>query len=264
MEEKDDFYIGYVDEVPSKIKKSTKRFVVIALGLLLGTAAIFAFTQNTFKNSSFELTTNTKITGIYHEMPYPMLKVQTSEDSYKNIVLLGFGKSGANPFLKKIREEIPQISGMKMSIEGNLIYFNGKTLLQITDDQKITVDEKAGRGALPSLKRIAQNMEFQGEIIDPKCYFGVMKPGNGKIHRSCAVRCISGGIPPVLATTDGNNMAEYYLLTDTKGQPINESVLPYVGKPSLISGTVVQLEDWYQLRIDISKIKELDLPSTIY
>jgi len=264
MEEKDDFYIGYVDEVPNKIKKSTKRFVVIALGLLLVTAAIFAFTQNTFKNSSFELTTNTKISGVYNEMPYPMLKVQTGENSYKNVVLLGFGKSGANPFLKKIREEVPQISGKKLSIEGNLIYYNGKTLLQITDDQKITVDEKTGRGALPGLKMIAQNMELQGEIIDPKCFFGVMKPGKGKIHRSCAVRCISGGIPPVFATTDGNNIAEYYLLTDTKGQPINQSVLPFVGKPSILSGAVVQMEDWYQLRIDISNIKELDLPSTIY
>jgi len=264
MEEKDDFYVGYIEEVPKRIQKSTKKFVVIALGLLLATAAIFALTQNTFKNSSFELGTTTKITGVYHEMPYPMLKVQTSENSYKNIVLLGFGKSSANPFLKKIKEETPQISGIRLSIEGNLIYFNGKTLLQITDDQKITVDKKAGRGALPSLKIVAQNMQLEGEIIDPKCYFGVMKPGKGKIHRSCAVRCISGGIPPVLATTDGNNLAEYYLLTDSKGQPIHKSVLPFVGKPSLVTGTVVQMEDWYQLRIDVSNIKELNLPSSIY
>ena len=264
MEEKDDFYIGYVDEVPGKTKKTVRNFVVLALIVLIETALIFAFTQNTFKNSSFELTTSTKITGVYHEMPYPMLKVQTSENSYKNIVLLGFGKSSANPYLKKIKEEIPQISGLRLSIEGNLIYFNGKTLLQITDDQKISIDKKAGRGPLPTLKMIAQNMELQGEIIDPKCYFGVMKPGKGKIHRSCAVRCISGGIPPVLATTDSNNLAEYYLLTDTKGEPINESVLPFVGKPSLITGTVVQMEDWYQLRIDVSNIKALNLPSRIY
>lgn len=264
MEEKDDFYIGYVDEVPKKIRKSTRKFVMISIGLLLVTAVIFALTQNTFKNSSFELATSTKITGIYHEMPYPMLKVRTSGNTYKNVVLLGFGKSSANPFLKKIKEEVPQISGVRLSIEGNLIYFNGKTLLQITDDQKIIIDKEPIRETLPRLTLIAQNMELQGEIIDPKCYFGVMKPGKGKIHRSCAVRCISGGIPPVLATTDGNNLAEYYLLTDTNGQPINESVLPFVGKPSLITGTVIQMEDWYQLRIDVSNIKALNLPSTIY
>ena len=28
------------------------------------------------------------------------------------------------------------------------------------------------------------------------CFLGVMKPGRSKPHRACAVRCISGGIPP--------------------------------------------------------------------
>jgi len=33
-------------------------------------------------------------------------------------------------------------------------------------------------------KEMISKMTLQGEIIDPKCYFGVMKPGKGKIHRS--------------------------------------------------------------------------------
>lgn len=107
-------------------------------------------------------------------------------------------------------------------------------------------------------------MTLQGEIIDPKCYFGVMKPGKGKIHRSCAVRCISGGIPPVLATTDNNNISEYYLLTDLKGQPINEAVLPFIGKPSQIKGTVEKMEDWYILKIKIENIKIKNEISSIY
>ena len=51
MEEKDDFYIGYVDEVPGKTKKTVRNFVVLALIVLIETALIFAFTQNTFKNN---------------------------------------------------------------------------------------------------------------------------------------------------------------------------------------------------------------------
>ena len=91
-----------------------------------------------------------------------------------------------------------------------------------------------------------------------------MKPGKGKIHRSCAVLCISGGIPPVLATSDENNISEYYLLTDTDGNPINEQILPYVGKPSILSGDVVKMQDWYQLRINTEDIKDLNLPSKVY
>ena len=45
-------------------------------------------------------------------------------------------------------------------------------------------------------------MDVKGEIVDPKCFFGVMKPGEGKPHKDCAIRCILGGIPPVLKVTD--------------------------------------------------------------
>jgi len=264
MKEEDDFYVGYIDSVSPKTKKSLTSFVIFGILLVIGGALVFAFSQNTFKNSTFELTTSTKITGIYHEMPYPMLRVQTGDGVYKNVILLGFGKSSANPFLQKIRSEAEPLSGSVLSIEGNLIYYNGKTLLQITSDEKISMVENSDMQRVPTTKHLIRGMELKGEIIDPKCYFGVMKPGKGKIHRSCAVLCISGGIPPVLATTDENNISEYYLLTDKNGNPINEQILPYVGKPSVLTGDVVQIEDWYQLRIDTKDIKDLNLPSNIY
>ncbi len=263
-EKEDDFYVGYIDSVSPNTKKSLKSFVHFGILLLVGGALIFAFSQNTFKNSTFELATSTKITGVYHEMPYPMLRVKTGDTSFKNILLLGFGKSSANPFLQKIRNESGSISGSVLSIEGNLIYYNGKTLLQITSDEKVSLVENAATHRLPKTRHLIRGVELKGEIIDPKCYFGVMKPGKGKIHRSCAALCISGGIPPVLATSDENNISEYYLLTDKNGNPINEQILPYIGKPSILTGDVVQIQDWYQLRINTEDIKDLDLPSKIY
>ena len=107
-------------------------------------------------------------------------------------------------------------------------------------------------------------MTLQGEIIDPKCYFGVMKTGKWKIHRSCAVRCISGGIPLVLATTDKNNISQYFLLTDLKGSPINNDILPYIGKTSKIKGVLEKMEDWYILNIDVNTIKVINKASDIY
>lgn len=260
----EDFFIGYIDHIAPKTRKRVKSFVILCLLGILVIAIVFAFSQNTFKNSTFELTTNTKIMGVYHEMPYPMLKVKTAENTFKNILLIGFGKYSANPFLKKIKEEVPKLSGSIISIEGNLIYYNGKTLLQITDEEKITLIEKGTSKQLPILETLVNDMELTGEIVDPKCYFGVMKPGKGKIHRSCAVLCISGGIPPVLVTTDKNNISEYYLITDQSGAPINKQILPYVGKPSSITGKVIKMEDWYQLRINIDAIEDLQLPSKIY
>ncbi|WP_411030296.1 hypothetical protein [Spongiimicrobium sp. 3-5] len=264
MKKNDDFYIGYSNKVAQKTKKLLKRFVLAMLVLLLVMAAIFGLTQNKDKNSVFEFGELTKITGVYHELPYPMLKVKIGDTTYKNILLVGFGKFSANPTLQKIRAKKKKLSGSILSISGNLIYYNGKTLLQITDEEKITLVDNAIANRLPKPKVVVKNMELRGEIIDPKCYFGVMKPGKGKIHRSCASLCISGGIPPVLATTDDNNIAEYYLITDIDGNPIHQDILPYIGKPSLVRGNIVQMEDWYQLQIDTKDIVDLNQPSNVY
>ena len=78
------------------------------------------------------------------------------------------------------------------------------------------------------------------------------------------MRCISGGIPPVLATTDNNNISQYYLLTDLKGNPINQEVIPFIGKPSEITGIVEKMEDWYILKLNPEAIKIKSEVSNIY
>lgn len=263
MKKNDEFYVPYIDgSLGSKTKQTLKRFTIGVLLVIIIAALLFSFAQKPFKNSTFELTSATKITGVFHESPYPMLRVQVAKNTYKNILLLGFGKSSANPFLEQIQNEVKDLNGQTISIEGNLIYYNGKTLIQITDEEKVSLENK-DRARTPA-KEIISKMTLKGEIIDPKCYFGVMKPGKGKIHRSCAVRCISGGIPPVLTTTDGNNMSQYFLLTDLKGHPIHKEVLPFIGKPSEITGIVEKMEDWYILKINPEDIKVKSEVSNIY
>jgi hypothetical protein len=263
MKENKEFYVSYIDDsLGPKSKKVIKRFSIAAITVIIIGALLFSYSQKPFKNSTFELTSATKITGVFHENPYPMLRVEVANNTFKNILLLGFGKSSANPFLAKLQNEVKDLNGKTLSIEGNLIYYNGKTLIQITDDEKVVL-ESTSKTTTP-IHQLLSKMTLQGEIVDPKCYFGVMKPGKGKIHRSCAVRCISGGIPPVLATTDKNNMSQYFLITDLKGNPINDDILPYIGKPSKITGIVEKMEDWYILKIKISDILELNETSSIY
>ena len=152
--------------------------------------------------------------------------------------------------------------GQGYSIEGNLIYYNGKTLIQITNEEKARLVN--GANASISAAEPMGSMQFEGETVDPKCYFGVMKPGMGKIHRSCALLCISGGIPPVLATTNENDIAIYFLLTNKAVKPINKEILPFIGKPSKIKGEVEKIGDWHILRIDVSDIVEMGQKSAIY
>jgi hypothetical protein len=263
MKKNDEFYVSYIDgSLGQKTKRTIKKFAIASILIVILGSVVFSFTQKPFKNSSFELTSVSKIIGVFHENPYPMLRVEVAENTYKNILLLGFGKSSANPFLEKLQSEVKDLNGREISIEGNLIYYNGKTLIQITNDEKVVLVNNTNN-QIPR-KELISNMTLQGEIIDPKCYFGVMKPGKGKLHRSCAVRCISGGIPPVLATTDKNNMAQYFLLTDLDGQPINNAVLPFIGKPAEIKGFVEKMEDWFILKIDPDDITIVSDISAIY
>jgi hypothetical protein len=43
-----------------------------------------------------------------------------------------------------------------------------------------------------------------GELVDTKCWLGVMRPATGKVHRACAARCLAGGVPPGLWIESGN------------------------------------------------------------
>ena len=89
---------------------------------------------------------------------------------------------------------------------------------------------------------------LRGEIVDIKCYLGVMKPAHGKPHRSCAARCISGGIPPVLMVRDRDGDTNHLLLVSADGRTVNREVLPLVAEPVEITGRVVRLGDWLVLQ----------------
>lgn len=91
---------------------------------------------------------------------------------------------------------------------------------------------------------------LQGEIVDSKCYLGAMKPGNLKPHRSYAIRCISGGVPPVFLVRDQGGSAFYFLLTDSGGEPANQKVLDFVAKPLHITGEIEKRDNLFVLKAD--------------
>jgi len=260
MKKNEEFYVGYSDKVGQHTKKKLKQFVAIAVGLLLLGSLLFSFFQQPAANSSFDFGNPTKISGTYHESPYPMLKVPLAEGEFKEIVLLGFGKSGANPYLDEAKEKYGSLIGKTLAIEGQLIYYNGKTLLEIDDSQKITV---TGSGSLWEVNS-GGDVTLEGEIVDPKCYFGVMKPGYGKIHRSCAALCIAGGIPPVLVSKTETGEEDYFLLVDVKGKPIHKDIIPYIGQPIAVQGEVAAIGDWKLLHIAVDGIVKTNKASTIY
>ncbi|MCB1158410.1 MAG: hypothetical protein H7A25_15285 [Leptospiraceae bacterium] len=100
-----------------------------------------------------------------------------------------------------------------------------------------------------------EEIQFTGEIVDSKCALGAMSPGEGKSHRICAIQCIKNGIPPLLKVKNRTGKGyRYYLLVGKMKTPANELVLPFVGIPVIIRGSLIQDANMSMIEIyDIQK-----------
>ena len=107
-----------------------------------------------------------------------------------------------------------------------------------TKPEWIQAAEKASVTTPPPQSMSLGTQTLIGEIVDSKCFLGVMNPGQLTPHRACAIRCISGGIPPVLLVRQKNGPALYFLLVSRDGKPVNKEVLDLVAEPVEITGAV--------------------------
>ena len=131
-----------------------------------------------------------------------------------------------------------------------MIYHKGKTLLELTKGEAAFISKVDSSSNYNVVQSSLGLVSLIGEILDPKCALGVMKPGYGKPHRSCAVRCLSGGIPTVFRITNQEGAENYCLLLGSNGEKINEAVLPQVADQVRICGQLEQQDDWLVLYAD--------------
>jgi hypothetical protein len=95
-------------------------------------------------------------------------------------------------------------------------------------------------------------MTLSGEIVDAKCYLGVMNPGEGTVHRDCAVACIRGGLPPFFRVRTDDGRTVLLTLTSRVGGRVNDWAAPLAGRPLSIRGSLrlVQPAGEWQFRAD--------------
>ncbi len=259
--ENNEFYIGWQPEAPDGISQRVRQFIWAVLAIVPMVGALLVLNQVGFADSTFEFGLPTELEGVLVKQPAPFLRVHRGKDLngeavYQNILLVGKGKHGVSDLLANM-EKHPSMSleGAKIRINGYLIYHDGKTLMEVEDIMGI-LNEGTGIAEATPLKQVGGGV-FVGEITDPKCLFGVMKPGYGKPHRSCAARCIAGGIPPVLKTLSTSGKEQYYLLAGEDGKALNTEVLPFVGDQVMVCGSVKKLGDWLVIYKDSKKGIEL-------
>ena len=235
-----DFYVGYVPRAPAALGRRIKRIVVglVAASVALGAALVLD--QAPFAASKFEYGIYHDYTGVIEEWPYPILRTDGS-----SFLLVGTGKHG-------VSEAVRGLQGKSVRLKASLIERGQDRMLEvITDSMQETGTELASSAQQTDLGPV----RLRGEIVDSKCYLGVMNPGNGKVHRDCAVRCISGGAPPAFIARDASGETHVLLLTGSDGRALHREVLPFVAEPLLIAGELVRSGSHLILKAEPSRFR---------
>jgi len=208
-----EFYIGYLKQAPSLHAKRLRALVLILAVSIPCLTALVAVSQSAFDRGIFEFGVTRTFEGVIYEDPVPMLHVSSGlreRDAAANYVLVGFGKAGLPPFARGH-------DGEKVRFKGSLIYRDSMSMIEMNDPESFASlgvpEEAEKRGRVESLG----HARLAGELVDTKCFFGVMRPATGKVHRACAVRCLEGGAPPGVLVRDLQGNGVVYMLAGPTG-----------------------------------------------
>lgn len=248
----DEFYVGYQPHAPDKTSKTIIRTVILLGLIMIVVSALIALSQRKFSGGVFEYGKLTTMEGVLSFDPVPNLRIRNGNES-SMVLLVGFGKMGVEKVIQSLEANEKKIKNQYVRLRGTRIYDHGKELLQVTlEDNMYIKGEPIPENFPPATTESLGPYSLTGEIVDPKCYFGVMKPAEGKPHRSCAIRCIAGGIFPVFAV---KNSAIDFVILD--GENINSEILPLVGDPLQLKGDLIKIDNWIMMNVDMDNLRLL-------
>ncbi len=247
----EEFYIGYVPKISKNLAKVIKIFVVSAFVMAIGLVIFLWIGQKPFAKSVFEFGMVKDFEGTIQAKPIPFLLVERIEKNnglpiFERIPLVAEGKHGV---------EAGTLDGQRVKLKGMLIYRDDLRMIEVVDDSIET--SSANSNPIVEQSEFLGEFTLKGEIVDSKCYLGVMNPGQSKPHRDCAVACLRGGIPPLFVVKDfRGNVSELWLLSK-KNETVNSEILDFVAEPIEISGEVSRTGNQLFFKINPAQIKRL-------
>ena len=253
----DEFFVGYLP-MPPRLARFARAAAVSTTCAFGGLAAIIASAQKPLGQGEFDFAHESSYRGLLAATPVPGLWPQATGAEAGTpltgafIPLVGEGKHGAP------KDLLESGSGRVVELSGRRIERHGQQLIEVAAGGPVATSGAATVEPPPALPLGRQRL--RGEIVDSKCYYGVMKPSAGKAHRDCAVRCISGGAPPAFVVRspagDGERIV-VLLLVGGGGQSIAADILDLVAEPVEIEGEVSRLGDRLVLVADPAAIRRI-------
>jgi hypothetical protein len=214
-----EFYVGYLP-VPPGLKKVIRRVAIALAFLVAGVAALLVAGQRPFAPAAFEFQQYRDFQGTLVAEPYPALHIPGQGLPW---LLVGPGKHGVG--------DLRDLDGREVRLRGERILRGDDHMIELLPGSL----RPGGTGNTPARIVELGPVQLTGEIVDSKCYFGVMNPGNGKVHRDCAGRCISGGVPPAFLVRDAGGRTVTLLLANLKRE-----LLDHIAEPITIRGRLVR------------------------
>jgi len=229
-EPRDEFYVGYLP-LPAGHLRFVRIAVPALLWLMVIAAAVIALLQRSPGDAVWDQGKPIERAGILYEKPYPYIV-----DGSSAIFLVEQGKRGT-------QERARGLDGKHVRITGWKLERDGREIMELVPEVSglVAKDPQPSLGdpSTPSIRTFGPTT-LRGEIIDYKCYLGAMKPGDGKSHKSCAILCMTGGIPAMLVTHDSGG-PRYTLLSDPSGGLIGQDIIELAGEPVEVAGIMDEI-----------------------
>ncbi|MBI1213806.1 MAG: hypothetical protein GC190_20285 [Alphaproteobacteria bacterium] len=238
-----EFYVGYLT-MPPRLKLIVRGLFAVLLGLIASDAWLIASLQPAAGDGSWADTPR-EYSGTLSRTPYPMLRVNTP-NGLKTYLLVSDEKRGAEAALGVTPDGPVKLSGFPIAR-------SSIGMIELAADNVAVISET------PAIEEPAREVHgtatLDGEIVDSKCWLGVMRPGEGHLHKACASLCIRGGIPPMFVTRGVGDNPSVMLLTQADGSAVQpDTILPFVGDAVRLTGTIEKRGDLWVLKADLPSL----------
>ena len=215
---KSPFYVGYLS-VPPSIRRHYLLLTPLIIPSGLGVGFLLANSQQSAGNGVWSPSEPITLRGIVTTNPYAV--IHTSDGDAALLVMVG--KRGTVPIARPY-------AGTFVQITGNPIRRGGMIVLEHAGPEAIIP------ATVPAVE-VGTAVEPAGEIVDTKCFLGVMKPARARFTARAQPLCLKGGMPLMLVTQSDAG-ATGYLLVSSADEAMSGPLTESAGVPLRISGTV--------------------------
>jgi hypothetical protein len=222
----DEFYIGYRKTAPPKMARLV---MGVASGILIAAvvvAVVIGAGQNPAGDGRYAFGAIESFEGDLIAEPVPHLEL-AGDAGARRAILVDQGKHGIPDYAR-------DAMGRRVRFDATRIERHGILMLELAGPDRFEVIGDVSSPPPPNAA--TQITTLLGELVDTKCYLGVMNPGQGKVHRGCAAECLRGGVQPGLLVRAEDGTARVVLIDATPGA-INPE---WAGRTLSISGTTQQ------------------------